>query len=85
MHPPNHSKFYGTTIKDCSGNHNIIYNEAIQISEEAIKKAKQCNAPFEVIAKTYQKIASSQNSMGNLDLAIEALKYSLIEKKDIQV
>lgn len=61
------------------------YEEAIQVCELAIKKSKQCNAPFETIAKTYQKVASAQNSMGNIELAIEALKSSLFEKKDPQV
>ena len=52
---------------------------------EAIEKARICNAPFEIIAKTYQKIAAAQNSLGKIGLEIDALKSSLLEKKDIQV
>lgn len=61
------------------------FNEAILVCDEALKKAKECNAPQETVAKTYQKVAAAQNSLGNIQEAIDALNTSLAAKKDVQV
>ncbi|OHT12567.1 TPR Domain containing protein [Tritrichomonas foetus] len=61
------------------------YEEAIKLCEESIAKGREHNASYEAIARAYQKIASAQASMGKIDLAIESLKSSLLEKKDPQV
>ena len=46
---------------------------------------REHNATYESIARSYQKIASAQVQMQRLDLAIESLKSSLLEKNDSQV
>lgn len=61
------------------------YEEAIKLCEDAIQKGREHSASYESIARSYQKIASAQASLGHLDKAIESLKSSLLEKKDPQV
>ncbi|KAK8876176.1 Hsp90 cochaperone [Tritrichomonas musculus] len=61
------------------------FEDAIKLCQDAIQKGKCNYASPEAIARSYQKIASAQSSLGHLDLAIEALKASLAEKDDQQV
>lgn len=61
------------------------HEEAIKLCEDAIQKGREHGASYESIARSFQKIASAQVSLGHIDLAIESLKSSLLEKKDPQV
>ena len=58
------------------------HQDAITFMEDAIKKARENKAPYDVVARAYQKIAVSYSALGNLEKAIEALNASLLEKQD---
>jgi stress-induced-phosphoprotein 1 len=58
------------------------HEEAIQLVQSAIEKGREHGASYESIARAYQKIAVSYVALNNLESAIEALKSSLLEKKD---
>ena len=61
------------------------YQEAIDLCNEAIKIGRENTAPYEHIARAYQKISTNYVALGNLEQAIEALNSSLLEKQDPQV
>jgi stress-induced-phosphoprotein 1 len=61
------------------------HEEAIKLVEDAIEKGRGHSASYEVIARAYQKIAVSHVALNNLEAAIEALKLSILEKKDPEV
>jgi stress-induced-phosphoprotein 1 len=65
--------------------HQKQYKEAIDFANDAIAKGREHGASYEAIARAYQKIAICYNSLGDLEQAIEALKASILEKKDPQV
>ena len=58
------------------------YQEAIDVCEEAIKIGRENQAPYEHIARAYQKISTNYVVLGKLQEAIDALSASLLEKQD---
>ncbi|KAH0791747.1 TPR Domain containing protein [Histomonas meleagridis] len=59
--------------------------DAIEICEKAIQIGRDHNASKDMISRAYQKIATNQSALGNIDKAIEALEMSLQEKESREI
>ena len=57
------------------------YDEAIKACEKAVEEGREIYADFKMIAKSYARIGTSYEKLGDLDKAIEHYKKSLTENR----